>query len=166
MDFVMKQKYNPVLLAFGLIMLCASSACIKNNANVITDQNFSIADQNWQYNNLVKNGFDITDAAQPYNLYLNLRITPDYKYANLFVLVHLTAPNKKTTTTRYEFTVANPDGEWLGQGAGNLYSYQLLFKHHFKFATKGHYQISVEQNMRDNPLREVSDVGLRVEKAE
>ena len=35
----------------------------------------------------------------------------------------------------------------------------------FKFPEKGTYQFEIEQNMRDNPLREVSDAGLRVEKA-
>jgi gliding motility-associated lipoprotein GldH len=35
----------------------------------------------------------------------------------------------------------------------------------FKFPEKGIYTFNIEQNMRDNPLHEVNDVGLRVEKA-
>ena len=36
------------------------------------------------------------------------------------------------------------------------------FRTNYKFPAKGVYHFYIEQNMRDNPLREVSDVGLRV----
>lgn len=72
---------------------------------------------------------------------------------------------KKTSVTRYEVKLAGKDGEWFGKGSGNLYSYQVPFKTNIKFPAKGNYHFEIEQNMRDNPLHEVSDVGLRVEKA-
>ena len=68
-------------------------------------------------------------------------------------------------TTRFEIKLADLDGEWLGKGSGNLYSYQVSALTNFKFPEKGTYTFSIEQNMRDNPLHEVNDVGLRVEKA-
>ena len=82
------------------------------------------------------------------------------------MLIHQKAPGTKTITERKEFRLAYPDGEWLGSGSGNLYSYQILFKEKYKFLKAGTYIFVFEQNMRDNPLREVSDVGLRVEPAE
>jgi gliding motility-associated lipoprotein GldH len=45
-----------------------------------------------------------------------------------------------------------------------LYSYQVPFLIDYKFPVKGTYTFVIEQNMRDNPLREVNDVGIRVEK--
>jgi gliding motility-associated lipoprotein GldH len=45
-----------------------------------------------------------------------------------------------------------------------MYSYQIPFKTNYRFPAKGNYKFEIEQNMRDNPLRAVSDVGLRVEK--
>jgi gliding motility-associated lipoprotein GldH len=53
----------------------------------------------------------------------------------------------------------------LGSGSGNLYSYQIIFKTGQRFPAKGTYHFELEQNMRDNPLHEVSDMGIRVEKA-
>jgi gliding motility-associated lipoprotein GldH len=97
---------------------------------------------------------------------MNLRVTADYKYSNLFVLITQTGPDKKTKIKRYELTLANKGGEWLGEGSGNLYTYQLPFLTNYKFPLKGTYSFYIEQNMRDNPLREVSDVGLRVEKVQ
>ncbi len=153
-------------LLTAVITLLLLSGCIHADQNTVIDKNTVVNDQNWSYVNKVKMGFKIDDVSASYNLYLNLRITPEYKYSNIFVLVHQTGPNGKTQTTRFEFKLANPDGEWLGEGSGNLYSYQTPFRLNYKFPARGNYQVELEQNMRDNPLHSVSDVGLRVEKAE
>jgi gliding motility-associated lipoprotein GldH len=46
-----------------------------------------------------------------------------------------------------------------------LYSYQLPIYLNYRFPAKGTYIFELEQNMRDNPLKEITDVGLRVEEA-
>jgi len=130
----------------------------------VMDDNTEVPNHNWSYTNRVKYDVKIDDEAVPYNLYFNLRVTGSYKYANMFVLFSQTSPGKKTHTTRYEFKLANKDGEWQGSGSGNLYSYQLPLRTLYKFPVKGTYHFELEQNMRDNPLHEVSDAGLRVEK--
>ncbi|EHQ27319.1 gliding motility-associated lipoprotein GldH [Mucilaginibacter paludis DSM 18603] len=162
----MNQAFKTIVVCMAVCTILFINGCNIKDQKMIVDQNIEIDNQNWSYNNKVNTDFTIDDAALPYNLYLNLRVTPDYKYSNIFVLIHQTGPDKKTITTRYEFTLANKDGEWLGQGTGNLYNYQVPFKTNYKFPEKGKYHISIEQNMRDNPLHQVSDAGLRVEKAE
>lgn len=157
MNRIFKYIYPALLL---LIVIIAATGC--SDPNAIIDQNTEIANKNWSYQNKI--GFDvkIDDAAVTYNLYLNLRVTGDYKYSNLFAMI--SNPEKKGSNSRYEFRLANPDGEWLGQGSGSLYSFQIPFQKNYKFPAAGTYRIQIEQNMRDNPLHEVSDVGLRVEK--
>jgi gliding motility-associated lipoprotein GldH len=136
-----------------------------SDANAVIDQNTEIVNNNWVYSNKIKATVKIDDATIPYNLYFNLRVTADYKYSNLFVLMHQLNPDKKEHNVRYEFKLANSDGEWLGDGSGNIYTYQIPFRKNYKFPAKGVYQFEIEQNMRDNPLHEVSDVGMRVEKS-
>lgn len=162
----MKSGFKSYVLLMGAAMLLLFNGCIRADKNTIIDQNISIYDLNWSYVNKIGVDFDITDPSAAYNLFFNLRVTPNYRYSNIFVLIHQTGPGKKTKTVRVEFKLANPDGEWLGQGTGNLYKYQIPFEAGYKFPAKGTYRIELEQNMRDNPLHEVSDVGLRVEKVE
>jgi gliding motility-associated lipoprotein GldH len=145
----------PALLAFML------NGC--SDPNAIIDQNTSINNRNWSYANQITNSFKIDDPNRLYNIYINLRVTGEYKYSNIFVLLHKSGP-KLGGVTRFEIKLANPDGEWLGQGSGNLYSYQVPVMTNFKFPEKGSYTFTIEQNMRDNPLHEVNDVGIRVEK--
>ncbi len=147
-----------------VFMAIAFAGCA--DKNTVTDQNTTITDHNWTYGNRVKFDVNIDNPNIPYNLYFNLRITADYRYSNIFIMMHQSGPNSKAVATRMEFKLANADGEWLGSGSGNLYSYQMMFLSAYKFPSKGVYHFAIEQNMRDNPLHEVSDVGLRVEKSQ
>jgi gliding motility-associated lipoprotein GldH len=145
-----------------LAILFTTAGCTDRSA--VIDQNTTIENRSWNYSNKLLFNVKIEDEKIPYNLYMNLRVTDDYRYSNLFVIITQTGADKRHIIKRYELTLANKQGEWLGKGSGGLYSYQLPFLTNYKFATKGNYQFYIEQNMRDNPLREVSDVGLRVEK--
>lgn len=148
------------------ILLLSSVLFIGCNEKAVVDANKEISSRNWSYIKKVSIPVKIEDVNTSYNLYMNLRHTADYKYSNIFVLIHQVNPGGKRTTERKEFQLAYPDGEWLGSGAGNLYTYQLLFREKYKFPFPGTYVFEFEQNMRDNPLREIRDVGMRVEPAE
>lgn len=153
----------PRLLFFLILFSFMITACADN---AVIDTNFAISNHNWSYIKKVKVPVIITNVSKKYNLYINLRHTADYKYSNIFVLIHQTGLDKKRTTLRKEFQLAYPDGEWLGSGSGNIYSYQLPFQENYTFPKAGTYTFEFEQNMRDNPLRQVTDVGLRIEPAE
>jgi gliding motility-associated lipoprotein GldH len=152
-----------VIFLFLSLTLSGMYAC--KDQNTLVDTNQEIEKRTWTYIDRVKVPVTISDSSQAYNVYLNLRHTGDYKYSNIFILVHEISPEGKTITERKEIKLALPDGEWLGKGSGNLYSYQVLVKSKYRFAKKGNYVFQLEQNMRDNPLREVSDVGIRIELA-
>ncbi|WP_345949827.1 MULTISPECIES: gliding motility lipoprotein GldH [unclassified Mucilaginibacter] len=146
-------------------MISSITGC--TDPNRVMDENKSVTNHNWSYGNKIKFDIDIADANIAYNLYINVRVTSNYRYSNMFVLVYQNGgPAKKAAITRYELKLASPTGEWLGKGSGSMYSYQIPFKTNYRFPAKGKYHFEIEQNMRDNPLRSVSDVGLRVEKAE
>jgi len=153
-----------IFSGLGLVaFLLVQTGCIDHSA--VIDQNQEVGNHNWTYLNKLKFDAKIDDEKVAYNLYVNLRITADYKYSNMFVLVTQTGPDKRSDARRYELKLADKEGKWLGEGSGNLYSYQVPILTGFRFPAKGTYSFYIEQNMRDNPLREVSDVGLRVEKA-
>lgn len=152
-----------ILRVAGIIIFTLIFASCADNA--IIDVNKEIDSRNWSYIKKVSIPVKIEDVGKAYNLYMNLRHTANYKYSNIFVLIKQINPGGKKATERKEFQLAYPDGEWLGSGAGNLYTYQLLFREKYVFPAPGIYTFEFEQNMRDNPLREIRDVGIRVEPA-
>lgn len=152
-------KYAPLFLLISLIV----SSC-KDSA--LLDKNITIAEHQWDYAHPAEIAVHITDPSRAYRIYLNLRHTPDYQYANVFLLMHLRQPSGKDTTERIELTLAEPDGRWVGRSAGSNYSFQELIKDNYRFADSGQYVFALEQNMRENPLREITDVGIRIEPIE
>ena len=156
-------KPGKISFLFVFLMTIILGSC--QDQSVIADSNVELDKHNGSYSERVKIPLNIDSADIPYNLYLNLRHTSDYKYSNIFLLIHITGPNGKKSTERKEFRLALPDGQWLGDGSGNLYSYQILFSEDYKFPMKGKYVIELEQNMRDNPLEYITDAGIRVEKS-
>ncbi len=151
-------RYWLFLMIIGVIQACTDT-------QTLVDDNFVLPGRNWSYVEKVQIPVNIENADIRYNLYFNLRHTSDYKYSNIFILIHFISPEGKRTTERREFKLALPDGQWLGSGSGNLYSYQIPFKRNYKFPVEGKYMIELEQNMRDNPLEYVTDAGIRIERA-
>ena len=173
---------KPVKISFLFVVLLATVLASCQDQSLIVDTNIELDKHNWSYTEKVRIPLSIESADIPFNLYLNLRHTSDYKYSNIFLLIHITGPDGKKITERREFKLAQPDGEWLGSGSGNLYSYQIIFKEDYKFSRwitikgsrivvtkfplKGKYMIELEQNMRDNPLDHITDAGIRVERVD
>lgn len=140
-----------------LAMACADTA--------VLDKNVAIADHTWYYDDQPQLTAHITDTVQRYDIYLNLRHTPDYRYSNIFLLVHQSGPGLPDTTERFELHLAEPDGRWLGRSTGSMYAHQQLIKENVHFPDTGLYRFIIEQNMREDPLPEVADVGIRIEPA-
>jgi gliding motility-associated lipoprotein GldH len=63
-----------------------------------------------------------------------------------------------------ECLLADEQGSWLGKGAGNVWDNQILLKKNVRFPRKGVYSFLITQGMRKDPLVDVADVGLRIER--
>ena len=150
-----------IIKFFSLVaLLVAMSAC---DPKMIIDEYKPIAARSWSYDNTPEFTIEVMDTSQRYNLYFNLRNTGNYGYNNLFVLFHIKAPDGKEDTKRLNFLLADNDGRWLGKGLGDLYDNQILVLKEMRFDKAGKYTFAIEQNMRDNPLVGITDVGLRIE---
>jgi gliding motility-associated lipoprotein GldH len=124
----------------------------------------NLKDNAWHINQKPTFYLEVNDTTTEHNVYFNIRHTGLYKYSNLFVLFTIQGPKAKAETQRLEFKLAEADGKWLGSGLGDIFSNQIKVMENVKFPRKGVYSFSIEQNMRDNPLLGVEDIGVRVEK--
>jgi len=83
------------------------------------------------------------------------------------MLVHIKQPEDTVIKTeRVNIVLAESSGKWMGRGMGELYEQRMFLKlsDTALFNKAGTYEISLEQNMRVDPLPEILNVGLRVEK--
>ncbi len=145
------------------MLLCVAGSMLAScSDNALTDTNIAIEGRAWDYDNQPHIEVDVADATQRYDLFVNLRHTDKYAYSNIFVLLHQQNPDGSRDTARVEMRLAAPDGRWLGRGSGMLFSHQHVVRSNYAFPDTGRYVFSFEQNMRENPLLEVADVGIRI----
>ena len=136
------------------------------------DRYTSIANS-WDKQQTISYDFIAPDSINPYDLFINLRTTPDYKFSNLFLVVELNYPNGKVTKDTLEYQMAKPSGELLGTGFTSVKEHKLWYKGHeapFVFAEKGTYKIHIQQAMRHRgkpkgiaQLDGIIDVGFSIE---
>ncbi len=129
----------------------------------VFEDNQQLPSAGWSYEQKVRFEVPIEDTVSQYNVYLNLRHSNDYAYNNIWVWVYTTFPSGKQLKNRVDLPLAEVSGKWHGTGTGDIKSVQLYLQERARFPEKGIYVFEVEQNMRDNPLEEVMDVGLTVE---
>lgn len=110
--------------------------------------------------------FDLTvnDTLSDYAFYLNIRHLENYRYSNLFIFLHTEFPNGNVTHDTIECTFAYPDGRWMSKGSGTIRSASILLNPALRFPLSGSYHFEIEQAMRDDVLKGITDIGISFEK--
>ncbi|MFZ4261442.1 gliding motility lipoprotein GldH [Sphingobacterium sp. HJSM2_6] len=126
------------------------------------EENTVIPTQKWDYDFTPEFAVHISESQKSYDLFINLRHTAFYPYANCYVLLRQEGAGLKDTAIRYELKLAELDGKWTGNSAGNLYEHSNLIQENITFPDTGKYVFTIEQNMRDNPLIGVNDIGIKL----
>ncbi|MBT8271545.1 MAG: gliding motility lipoprotein GldH [Flavobacteriaceae bacterium] len=128
-------------------------------------------DGGWDKNDVVEFKITPPDTVNPYNLFINLRNTSDYRYSNLFLIVEMNHPNGKVKKDTLEYKMTNPDGSFMGSGFTDIKENKLWYKEAEIFTESGEYIINIGQAMRENGqvngiqvLEGIIDVGLRIER--
>lgn len=147
-------------LCFG-IFLAAFSAC---DTNRVFEEYHPIFEGSWHKDSLVVFDVPVSDTLQNHHLYINIRNDINYGYSNLWLFVKIKHPGGMAVQDTFEMALADPSGKWLGQGFGGLKTRQAIYRSSVFFPDSGDYKISIQQGMRENVLKGISDVGLRVEK--
>lgn len=131
----------------------------------VYEENIAIPQGRWIKDNTPFFTFAIEDTAVSYNVYINTRNNAEYYYRNLYLFIEWISPQNKKARDTFNIMLADEKGKWLGRGSGNLYFKQTPYKIQVKFPEKGNYKITITQAMRHDTLDNITDIGVRVERA-
>lgn len=151
---------------FCLLTLILLVSCDKKR---VFDEYHSVG-KSWNKDTIVRFELPKLDTQKSYNLFLNLRGNNDYPYNNIFLIVSLQQPNKKTVVDTLEYQMADPEGNLLGDGFTDVKESKLVYKEGMRFMP-GSYKVSIKQAVRQTgkvagvvQLEGITDVGFRIEK--
>jgi gliding motility-associated lipoprotein GldH len=130
----------------------------------VYEQNIDIPEYIWDKDNPVYFDVEIKDTVSLHNVYINIRNASGYAYSNLYLFLDTKYPNNSMSRDTIECILADPSGKWLGDGSGDIWDNQILFKKNVRFKQIGTYKFRYEQAMRMPKLPMIMDVGLRIEK--
>lgn len=145
-----------------LLLTLTATSCIKIDQFEKTAQ---IPSREWFYNNTAAFTFHITDTTSLYNLYIVLRHTDAYNYSNIWLRLGTQFPGDTMQFQNINLTLASDAKGWDGTGMDNIFEVRKnISRGPVPFKKPGDYTFSVSQIMRENPLENILNVGVRVEK--
>ena len=154
------QIRNSILIISSvLFFISCDPACVY-------EQNKELYNYSWHKDSLITFQIDIQDTISAHNIYVNVRNTSQYPMQNLFLFINTTAPTGIELKDTFECYLADERGKWTGSGWGDIYDNQFIYKRNVRFPVSGTYTFKYIQAMRIDKLEYISDIGLRIEKAE
>jgi gliding motility-associated lipoprotein GldH len=118
----------------------------------------------WHKDSLVSFMVEVKDTNQYFNLYISARNLEQYPYNNLWLFVDVTAPDNSVINDTIEYSLAYPNGKWTGRGTSGVYLNQFQYRNNIFFPHKGNYSFTIRHAMRDDVLKGLNDIGIRIEK--
>ena len=142
-------------------MLLISASCTKID---LYEKSVTIPRHEWESNYKPTFQFTIGDTLTDYQLYLVLRHNERYNYNNIFVNAYVKGPGQDTAQKiQQDLVLATNEKGWLGTGMDDIYAHWIPLGPPQSLKA-GEYSFTIEHIMREDPLKNVLNVGLRVEK--
>ena len=160
-DLSLKIKYmwlNAIIL-FSAFLL---SSC---GNNVVFSKYENFENNEWFAKNKVSFDLEMKDADSFHDISVMVRHADAYPYSNLFLFLTTYYPDGKVTLDTLECILANPKGEWMGNGAGDIFDITIPLKQSTRFPLTGKYKFTFEQAMRTDPLPLIMDFGFEIKKS-
>lgn len=159
----------PALKNFLVSLLVALSlpwtACTRPDG--MYEKDIPLPSQQWAGTFRPSFTFNISDkdTAYRYNVYIVIRHTDAYNYNNIWIRGSIRQPGDSVIRTdRYDLLLATNDRGWLGTGMEDIYEQRVMIQQSTKFIRPGEYALTLEQVMREDPLKHVLNIGVRVER--
>ncbi|HUQ67374.1 MAG TPA: gliding motility lipoprotein GldH [Flavitalea sp.] len=153
---------NIKMLCTLLVFILFISAC---GTIDVFEKNMNIPNHEWSSTYKPEISFEISDTTSLYNIYIVLRHTDAYRYKNVWMNIYTQVPGDTLLKQRLDLLLATDDKGWLGSGMDDIFEHRIrITSEPQKLSKAGVYRFRLEQIMREDPLRYVMNVGIRVEK--
>jgi gliding motility-associated lipoprotein GldH len=85
-------------------------------------------------------------------------------YSNIYINIYVQVPGQDTAIKiQRDLVLATNEKGWLGTGMDDIYEHRIKLTEPEVFKA-GNYKFTLEQIMRENPLKNVLNAGIRIEK--
>lgn len=151
------------LIKFSIIFLALFNLLQSCNTIDVYEQTVALPKHEWKSNLRLNFSPQIKDSAGYYNIYFVLRHSESYHFNNIWINLTSTFPNDTARTEKFSILLANGSG-WLGTSMDDIIEQRLLLNKQPIRLRAGMYKFSITQIMREDPLENILNAGIRIEK--
>jgi len=135
--------------------------CISCNSRELYHEFISFTSSGWKVDQSSRFVFTVTDTLSACNTFIEVRNSNDYIYRNLWLFVDFQTPDGFIRTDTLNCLLADEYGKWLGKGF-SLFTNQFPYQLQYQFPHTGNYSWTIRHGIRENELKGISDIGVRV----
>lgn len=163
----MKKFRNTCLGVFAaFFMLLGAISCTTTD---LYEKTTPIPGHSWKSSFKPSFTFSIKDTTATYQVYVILRHSDKYSFNNLYANLYYQIPGEPEKKITLDLKLATNEKGWLASGMDDIYEHRIdinkeLVDNNFSLRKKGDYKFTLEQIMREDPLNNVLDAGIRLEK--
>ena len=151
------ERYVRHIILTGLCFICYSCT-----SSVYYEQ-YQTVDNPWDKDKEYFFTCEIENYAVSYDLSLLVRNNNLYPYRNLWLFLAEEQPGGRILRDTIECILADDFGKWVGSGI-SIYHMRIPIYTGYAFPQKGQYTIAIRQGMRDEQLKGIEQIGVRLEK--
>jgi len=151
-----------VLLSVLLLVIALLNSC---NSNKLFEKNTNIYNAAWSKLKIISFDVNVVDTVSKYDFYINVRNNTDYSFSNLYLFMNTILPDKQMSKDTIECLLADKNGKWFGKGWGKYRFLSLQLGKKMHFPQKGLYTFEIQHAMRKDTLKNITDIGIKIEKS-
>lgn len=160
-------KQQPLKTNPGITLAALMTCCILLHSCSSIDlyeKSVTIPRHQWERSFRPEFNFAITDTTIPYQLYFILRHNEKYNFNNIYINVYVKGPGQDTAVKiQKDLVLATNEKGWLATGMDDIYEHRIPLAP-AQTLKAGDYTFTIEQIMREDPLKNILNAGLRIEK--
>ncbi|MDR0681209.1 MAG: gliding motility lipoprotein GldH [Dysgonamonadaceae bacterium] len=117
----------------------------------------------WDQQEVVRFEVPVHDNSILYDVFLEIRNNNNYSFRNLWLFVDYESFDRQLRSDTVYVELADIYGKWYGKGI-SIYNYSFPYELNVQYSDTGRCVYTVRQGMRENPLKGISDIGLKISK--
>ena len=145
-----------------IILSCLCIACLSCTKPAYYEK-FQTIDNQWDHNKEYYFTYQIEDSLASYTMSLEVRNNNFYPYQNVWFFCVEEQPGGSVLRDTIECILADDFGKWYGSGI-SIYHLSVPIRTGYTFPHTGQYTFTIRQGMRDDRLKGIEQIGVRVEK--
>ncbi len=121
--------------------------------------------QPWTYADSLVFNYAVTDTLSPYDLFLTVEHSPEFKYENLYINAVTQFPDGNRSVHPVSLQLVGDDDNWIGKCSSTSCKAAIHIAEKAYFKQPGDYKLVLEQYSRSESLDGIISIQLQILKA-